>query len=65
MTGRSYPTRKRNDGPGPFSIQRSATFGILRIDRSGISISVVTKIRHTTNSAFTISQTSNHSIIPT
>jgi hypothetical protein len=25
----------------------------------------VTKIRHTTNSAFTISQTSNHPIIPT
>ena len=50
---------------GAVSIQRSATFGILRIDRSRVSTSVVTKIRHTTYSAFTISQTSNHSIIPT
>jgi len=61
-----------NDGPsferglGPFLIQRSATFDILRIDRSRVSISYeTTKARHTTNNAFTISQTSNHPIIPT
>jgi hypothetical protein len=39
---------------------------VLRIDRSRVSISYeTTKARHTTNNAFTISQTSNHPIIPT
>ena len=36
-----------------------------RTNRSPALTSVVTKIRHTKKSAFTISQTSSHSIIPT
>jgi hypothetical protein len=62
--GMTAPVFER--GLGPFLIQRSATFGILRIDRSRVSISYeTTKARHTTNNAFTISQTSSHPIIPT
>ena len=62
------PNRKR---AAPATSSQSAgavshsEVGILRIDRSRVSTSVVTKMRHTTNSAFTISQTSNHPIIPT
>jgi hypothetical protein len=50
---------------GPFHTQRSATFGILRTNRSRVSASLVTKMRHTTNSAFTINQTISHPVIPT
>ena len=65
------PNRKRaapatsSQSAGAVSHSEVGNLGILRIDRSRVSTSVVTKMRHTTNSAFTISQTSNHPIIPT
>ena len=51
---------------GAFLIHTSAIFGILRVARSRASISYETpRARHTTNNAFTISQTSSHPVIPT